>query len=164
MSCNRHKEHLLVLPEDDANRQIAVGFQNHLSVNFRCMQILEEARGWTNAKDTFLKTYVGSMRKYEKCLFLLLIDFDQNKDRRENIQAEIPVDLKDRVFILGTESEPEALRSDLNGKPLEKIGDVLAEECAESNHALWNHRLLKHNQPELNRLRPLLKRFLFQND
>ena len=44
MSVNRHKPHLLVLPEDDANRQLARGFELELST--RQFQVLQPAGGW----------------------------------------------------------------------------------------------------------------------
>jgi hypothetical protein len=163
MRCNSYKDHLLILPEDDANRQIANGFQLHPCVNSDAMYILEEGRGWKNAVELFIKSHAKKMRKFSKRLFLLLIDFDRQADRLTSIQSGIPDDLRDRVFILGTESEPEVLRRDLKGSSLEDIGETLAGECAESRHELWHHSLLKHNQSELNRLRPLLRSFLFQN-
>ncbi|MEH1785097.1 MAG: hypothetical protein V7L23_05745 [Nostoc sp.] len=53
MSINKHKPHILVLPEDDANRQIANGFILDISLNSRAIQVLPEARGWQNVVDTF---------------------------------------------------------------------------------------------------------------
>ncbi|QEI40683.1 hypothetical protein BMF77_01255 [Dolichospermum sp. UHCC 0315A] len=40
MSINKNKPHLLILPEDDANRQIVNGFIQNLNVNNRAIQIL----------------------------------------------------------------------------------------------------------------------------
>lgn len=48
---NRFKPHLLVLPEDDANRQIAVGFLLEPALRLRSIQILPPARGWLAARD-----------------------------------------------------------------------------------------------------------------
>lgn len=162
MSCNRDKPHLLVLPEDDANRQIANGFVLHAAVQERFAQVLPVKGGWIKTKNAFLKEYAGYVRKNPSCIFVLLIDLDGQAERAADVQAEIPDDLKDRVFVLSTLSEPEALRSDLKGKPFEKIGQTLAEECVDSNHQLWRHPLLQHNRTELDRLRPPLKSFLFR--
>lgn len=46
---NRYVDHLLVLPEDDANRQLVNGFQLSLRINPRCIQVLPSAGGWRNA-------------------------------------------------------------------------------------------------------------------
>ena len=43
MSVNKFRQHVFVLPEDDANRQLANGFLLDLSV--RQVQILPEAGG-----------------------------------------------------------------------------------------------------------------------
>ena len=45
MSINKHKPHLLVLPEDDADRQIANGFviAQGVGLDDRAIQILPEA-------------------------------------------------------------------------------------------------------------------------
>jgi hypothetical protein len=45
MSLNKHKPHLIVLPEDDANRQIANGFINSSNVNQRAIQVLPPVGG-----------------------------------------------------------------------------------------------------------------------
>lgn len=46
MSVNNYKPHLLVLPEDEANRQLANGFLQDFSLNLRCIQVLPIAGGW----------------------------------------------------------------------------------------------------------------------
>lgn len=46
MSINAYKPHLLVLPEDDANRQIADGFVLDSNCNYRAIQVLRVAGGW----------------------------------------------------------------------------------------------------------------------
>jgi len=46
MSVNRHSPHVYVLPEDDANRQIANGFLLDPSIVDYRIRVLEEAGGW----------------------------------------------------------------------------------------------------------------------
>ena len=70
----------------------------------------------------------------------------------------IPEALKDRVFVLGTWSEPERLREAL-GRSLESIGELMAEEC-EDPAGVWTHELLRHNGEELDRIRKLVCPFL----
>lgn len=61
MSVNRHLPHVLVLPEDDANRQIANGFLLHHAIGNRKIQVLEEAGGWLHAVETeALRASLGS--------------------------------------------------------------------------------------------------------
>jgi hypothetical protein len=40
-----HLPHLLVIPENAANRDIVAGFRNHLSVDFRRIQVVNVAGG-----------------------------------------------------------------------------------------------------------------------
>jgi len=53
MSVNKYLPHVLVLPEDDANRQLANGFQLDVFLATRRMQILEEAGGWQEVLNRF---------------------------------------------------------------------------------------------------------------
>ena len=111
MSVNKHKPHILVLPEDDANRQIANGFVKNLNVNQRAIQILPIADGWKKAVDQFTDDYASGMRQFLERRIVLLIDFDQRENRLEYIKQKIPEDLQERVFILGVQSNPEKLRN-----------------------------------------------------
>jgi len=109
MSVNRYQPHILVLPEDDANRQLANGFLLDIP-NIGQIQILAEAGGWTQVRDRFVSDHIDGMRKYDGRFMVLLIDFDDHVNRLKTVKARIPNDLVDKVFILGTLSEPEALR------------------------------------------------------
>ena len=52
MSINAYKPHLLVLPEDDANREMANGFLLDSRVLMCNMQVLPPAGGWKKALDS----------------------------------------------------------------------------------------------------------------
>ncbi len=55
MSVNRYQAHVFVLPEDDANSQMANGF--HLQVEparLRRMRVLQVAGGWLKVLEQFL--------------------------------------------------------------------------------------------------------------
>ncbi|WP_375495257.1 hypothetical protein [uncultured Nostoc sp.] len=136
MSINKHKPHILVLPEDDANRQIANGFILDISLNSRAIQVLPEARGWQNVVDTFTNDYASTMRQYPHRRIALLIDFDEDKDRLSDVKRQIPDDLKNRVFVLGVFSEPERLKGDIK-KSFENIGEALAKDCSDNTNELW---------------------------
>lgn len=150
MSCNKHTPHLLILPEDDANRELANGFLLDSRVRCRNIQILKPAGGWLKAVKS-INTY--NLDRYEKRQLLLLIDFDDDvESRQKEICASIPENFKSRVYILGTASEPEKLNAALGRPSLENIGLQVANACANNSNTFWEHPLLEHNLDELGRL------------
>ena len=160
MSVNKYKSHILVLPEDDANRQIANGFVNNSNVNQLAIQILPNAGGWEEAVDQFTDNHAPRMRQYPKRRMIVLIDLDKRKSRVTYVQEYIPDDLKERVFVIGTRNKPEILKS-FTRISFEKIGETLAQDCADNTNNLWGHEELKHNARELERMRESIKSFLF---
>ncbi len=161
MSINAYKPHLLVLPEDDANRQIADGFVLDSNCNYRAIQVLRVAGGWLKVVDVFKSDYLQPMRQFPERRIVLLMDFDDKpEDRKSFVEREIPEDLKNRVFVLGVRSEPENLKKTTD-KNYEAIGTALAKDCAENKQDFWMHELLKHNEPELKRLIENVRPFLF---
>jgi len=160
MSANKYLPHILLLPEDDANTELANGFV--LEVQYlRRIQILPAAGGWTNACETFFSQHVKGMRTYSERYFVLLIDFDDQIDRAAKIKERIPADLRNRVFLIGTKTEPEALKKAGLGS-LESIGRGLAKECRDGNRDIWSHDLLKENASEIDRLNVAVGRLLFE--
>ncbi len=157
---NREKEHILVLPEDRANEEIANGFIQIPNVNSKTIKIERPAGGWEKVLKKFEKEHIAVMRQYTKSRVVLLIDFDQREDRLSYVNSHIPDDLKERVFVLGVFSNPEILRNDV-GKNFEGIGEALANNCSDNTNDLWEHELLKHNKIELDRLIYSVKPFLF---
>ncbi|MFM7382383.1 MAG: hypothetical protein ACKO1W_04925, partial [Microcystaceae cyanobacterium] len=91
---------------------------------------------------------------------VLLIDLDKRKSRLTDVQEDIPDDLKERVFVIGTRYKPEVLKS-FTRMSFEKIGETLAQDCADNTNHLWGHEELKHNTNELERMRKSIKPFLF---
>lgn len=160
MSLNKSRPHVLVLPEDHANEQLANGFVDAEAVNYRMIQILPVAKGWRKVLTKFTSNYLSYLRRYSNGFMILLIDFDQRSDRLDYMQREIPEDLQARVFVLGVFSDPEDLRRKTQ-KSFETIGEALAEDCANDTNELWGHRLLRHNSGELERLAVTVKPFLF---
>ena len=84
-----------------------------MSINKYHKHILPPAGGWTKVMDFFKNTHVSRMNQYQDRMMLLLIDFDQDEKRLDYIKNEIPNDLKERVFILDTLSEPEELKKNI---------------------------------------------------
>jgi len=160
MSCNKYQPHVLVLPEDDANRQLANGFllDQHLSV--RSIQVLEEVGGWHEVVNNFLSEHVAGMENYPLRSMVLLIDFDGDEARLSGVKARIPENLSERVYILGAFNEPEGLNVDLGS--YESIGLALARDCREETNTTWGHRLLRHNARELDRLRERIRPLMFR--
>ena len=160
MSVNKFKPHVLVLPEDDANSQVANGFWLHPSLLSRHIQVLPPAGGWHKVLESFESDHADAMRENVNRFMVLLIDFDEQDGRFMEAKARIPKDLEERVFILGTISEPEALRRSLR-KPYESIGFDMAKDCDERSEIVWSHELLQNNADELIRLRELVRPILF---
>src|SRR2546427_8287073 len=126
MSVNRQVPHVLILPEDDANRQLATGFQLDSFLATRRMQVLEEAGGWQEVLNRFKADHVPEMDRNANRFMVLLIDFDRREDRLNAVRAAIPSHLKERVFILGAWSDPEELRQKLGS--YETIGLAMARD------------------------------------
>jgi len=160
MSLNKYQPHVLVLPEDDANRQLANGFILDQFLRTRRIQVLEEAGGWTQVLERFRSDHVVGMEQYPHRSMVLLFDFDGRIDRLDQAKAEIPGHLVERVFILGALSEPEALRQASLGS-YETIGLAMARDCREETNTIWAHDLLQHNDSELGRLREHVRPILF---
>jgi hypothetical protein len=158
MSVNKFQPHLQVLPEDDANRQLANGFW--LEVNSRQIQVLPEVGGWLNVCEAFVSEHVAAMRVYPHRHLVLLLDFDDDVQRPDWVKAKIPDDLKDRVFVLGVQSEPEALKRAGLGT-FESIGQKMASECRDGVQGIWEHELLQQNAGEVSRLAQAVCNFLF---
>lgn len=160
MSVNKHLRHVFVLPEDDANRQLATGF--HLDVDVaRQLQVLTEAGGWTHVRNLFVSDHTDEMRRYAERLMVLLVDFDNDVDRLQKMKAVVPPDLADRVFVLGALDEPEALRRAGLGS-YEAIGKAMAADCRSGTRKIWAHELLKHNLDEVGRFSHAGCGFLFK--
>lgn len=170
MSVDINKPHLIVLAEDDANRQLAHAFLLEIRERMPDSRQIEVLRkrtrkpakdGWKKTVDEkFFEDQVPVMRQYPHQKVLLLIDFDEKTDdhnRREYTFRQLSKnkleELRDRVFILGVWSEPEQLKKNL-GQSFENIGKSLAKACMNEGNELWQHELLKHNLTEIERMKP----------
>lgn len=161
MSVNQHLPHVLVLPEDDANRQIANGFHKQLDWDrLGKMQVLRPAGGWSRVLDLFETEHLQAMERCSTRYLVLVLDFDEKDDRFDKAMAVIPAHLAERVFVLGTWSEPEFLKPQLKCN-YESIGAILADDCRYKTENGWANSLLKHNSAELKRLRDHVAPVLF---
>ena len=162
MSPNRELSHVLILPEDDRDRQLANGFHLQIAWNLqRQMQVLPVAGGWVDVLNIFESEHVPEMDRWNRRFMVLLIDFDGTQNRLQNAKARIPERLTDRVFVLGALSTPEALRA-ATARSYEDIGKTMAEDCRQGINGIWQHELLRHNAAELDRLRRHVYPILFE--
>ena len=161
MSVNREKPHVFIVPEDDANRQLATGFTLGLDPSVsRKIQVLPEVGGWTEVLDHFNSDHTAGMETYPDRFIVLLLDFDGNEDRLAKAKGHIPPHLAERVFVLGAFTQPEALKANLGS--YEGIGLALADDCRDDTYLTWQHDLLRHNAVELERLRRYVRPILFK--
>lgn len=158
MSVNKYKPHLWVIPEDDANRDFINGFLDHPNVLNGVVGVRAPANGWRKAWDVFEEEYVPLLRNSPFGHVVLVIDFDSDPNRAASLQSKVPVDLQDRVFVIGSFVEPEEARRQL-GMNLDAIGRQLAEDCPKEQ-GIWQHPQFAHNQIDLARLKALVKPFL----
>ncbi|MCT7980249.1 hypothetical protein [Laspinema olomoucense] len=170
MTLNKYRPHVLVLPEDDADRQIANGFILNPNLNNRAIQILPPSGGWLDVLHDVKTVHGPKMHNIPHRMLVLLIDFDQDTDRLTFVRTQIPETLQSRIFVLGVLRDPESLKRGIKKtktfikktKTFEEIGEALAQDCADNQQTFWNHELLRHNHPELERLRSSVKPFLFE--
>ncbi len=159
MSVNKYRPHVWVLPEDDADRQIAVGFMQHHAVNFLAADINKPAGGWPKVLAEFEAYWIAYLRAYPHGHLVMVIDFDGQADRRQHFEDRIPEDLSARVFLVGAWYDPESLRAELNWS-LEAIGERVASNCLQ-DQGLWAHPHLAHNTAEAARMTDVLRPILF---
>jgi len=162
MIINKYQAHLLVLPEGDRNRQIVNGFLMDPALQQRRVQVLPLAHGWSKVLKSFQSQHVEELRRYPLRHLVLLIDFDNSvEDRLAHFRDAFPEDVAGRVYLLGSVDEPEGLKTAV-GYSFERIGEELARACVRGEAGLWEHRMLRHNRPELDRLIAQVKPFLFE--
>jgi hypothetical protein len=160
MSVNKHRPHVLIVPEDDANRQIATGFVlHHRLIAGKQVQILPVEGGWSKVLAKLL-VMQSEMKTYPQRQVVALVDFDERPERRGEFMAAIDASLHDRIFVLGAKSEPEALKK-LGLGNYEAIGKALAEDCANRTSNTWAHPLLSHNTNEIGRMQASVVPVLF---
>lgn len=158
MSVNREKWHLLIKPEDDANREIAIGFLNALDYAQQSkIQVDRPAGGYLKALE-FIQT--AQLERFPLRRVLILIDFDNSVELRKHL-VERFASVSDRVFVLGSRPEAEDMRRELSCH-LEECGETVAKACLARKCEVWQLESLKHNANVLARLCPEIYRELFK--
>ena len=158
---NKYVQHVYVIPEDDADRQLALGFTLHHEVNTARIQVMPEAGGWRNVLEIFQDEYVPVLRHNPRTHVVLLIDFDgEFRERRAVFEQAIAEEFKARVFVIGPQLTPERLKGELK-KSFEDIGISLADDCRTDAIAYWGHEQLIHNEADRVRWVQIVKPFIF---
>lgn len=159
MSVNQYKPHVCVIPEDDANRQLANGFVQHYEIDVRAVEIATPAGGWGRVLDVFETQYVPYLRRRSVAHVVMVIDFDGVEARRAECELRIPDDIKSRVFLIGARDNPEVLKAEMKAS-FETIGHLLASNCV-NEQGVWNHEHLAHNAAEIQRMADAMKSIVF---
>lgn len=159
MSTSKYDDHIHVLPEDDA--ELANGFVLDYSIAARSIQVLQYVGGWIKVLDVFEADHIVGMRKFPKRRMVLILDFDEAPNRRQEAEGRISSDLRDRVFLIGCWKDPQALKRSCSHRSFESIGLDLAKDCREDARTVWGNEQLQHNAAELKRMRRALKPILF---
>jgi hypothetical protein len=76
MSINKYAPHVYVIPEDDADRQLADGFILHHAVKVQRIQVMPVAGGWPNVLKTFEDEYLQALRNNSHAHVVMVVDFD----------------------------------------------------------------------------------------
>ncbi len=159
---NRFRPHVLVLPEDDADRQIANGFQLGDGLDPGCIQVLPSCGGWLRVLECMERDQLRGLREFPQRMLVPVIDFDERANRLDEAKARIPADVQNRVFIIGARKDPERLRQTLPGRPsFESIGKALAEDCRANRRTIWGTADLECNSNELDRMTATVRGCLF---
>lgn len=160
MSSNKYQPHVLVLPEDDANRALANGFLLHPAVVAGRVQVLPATGGWPDVREAVARDR-NNLARYPNRHLLLLVDFDDQPDRRPTqLLGNLPAEFKERVYLFGVLSNPEKLKAALDHRGLEEIGEQIAKDCHTGTGTILQHDLLLHNADEAARMARTLKPFL----
>ena len=155
---NHHLPHILILPEDKANREIVNGFLLADGIKPNQVKALKVAGGWANVTEEFLNIYVPEMVRHPQRFMILLVDLDGKIERVRFVKQSIPEQLTGRVFVLGVLTEPEQLKKRLGS--FEQIGKSLATDCIAESDLIWDDPLLQHNKAEVARMKHVVRPIL----
>lgn len=167
MAVNKYKPHIYIIPEDDANRQIALGFELDPRLPPKVLQVMKPAGGWSMVVQIIREEYLPLLRSNQNTHVLGIIDCDDHADRitgeLDRLRQGQPENCQNRVFLLGTLGTPERFKASVK-KTFEEIGEALAEECSREEFSLWSHDDCQHIQAEIQRAREFLRPILFGSE
>jgi len=166
LSVNKFQPHLLILPEDQAVKDVAIGAVESIRVKAAANLSIEKLLdGWRKLEDR-LPEYDHYLGKHPEARLLAIIDLDGDRNRPDEVRTWINVSFADRIFLLSSFHEPEALQRALHQDlkltgSLEMIGGTLVDDCPDDQSEAWAHSHLEHNKPELERFMASCRPILF---
>lgn len=160
MSVNNAKPYLIVLFEDNAYKDLFMGFdfsmQRQILLKPVCGGFPSVCVQLTNEKGVLLK----ELNQFSRAYVLALIDADldnhpcSQKGKIDKLKTEIDTKYQDRIFIIGSRIEAEDIKRKIIGKgSWKKVVQKLEESCKDDNCQLWQDEILKHNLDEIARLK-----------
>jgi hypothetical protein len=163
---NKFEPHLLILSEDRAFHDIALGFKEAIGVDSNVR--VEPSRGGRKDLESYVRCQLESLSKFHHRILVVLFDGDANAHRGVpqplNFgKTEYP---SDRVFFLSTVNEAEDLRSEfltnkwLNPNKLKEIGCLLAKDCENDDSKYWSAKQLASCSETLPQLRKAVRSIL----
>lgn len=161
---NKYRQHLDILCEDMINKEVVQGIIEVLDYSSQSrIQFLDIARGWSKCFSRLEHSIADELNLYEGKHLLIVMDFDNDiigrRTQLKDILDKNPT-LANRVFLIGSSSEPEMLKANLNlTGHNDDVGRSLLQDCTEGN-TLWNSKDLNHNLDELIRLKQYTKNFI----
>ena len=143
---NKFRDHLVIVPEDQKNNDLINGFVNASLFESRAFQVQAIAGGWPKAVDSLQHMQLAALPLRR---ILLVIDFDEKLESRygqvnDRLSKFLAPTEHQRVYLLGTRSEPEDFRSTLKMSS-EQVGAQLYLDCKTPQPGLWGHALFTHN-------------------
>jgi len=155
MSINRNKPHLVVVQEDSPYRDLTNGIRNALHVEGYRIDSRTPVGGWAKVLAS-VEDMAPLLNRYTEMHLLLLMDFDfEFSSRMEKFKKVIDGQAyQNRVFLLGIDNkEFENLKQTLKQSNIERIGQMLVEDCPQQHTPVWQNQHLNCNQPEIKRMR-----------
>lgn len=160
MSINRYQNYLIVLFEDNAYKDLFMGFdfsvQRQISLKPICGGFDSVYVQLTNEKDVLLK----ELNKYSNAYVLALIDADldnhphSQKGKIDKLKTAIDAKYQDRIFIIGSKIEAEDIkRAIISEGNWKTVAQKLEDSCQNHDCELWQDEMLKHNLDEISRLK-----------
>ncbi len=151
MSVNLFKPHLVILPEDEKNRDIALAVQRHLPRAFaNQIKIENPLRGWLKTLDAIDLVYQPNK---DEQYIVAVIDFDDNLEERHQMIAKRFEENgynKGHVFVIGAKSEAENVWQ----MPIlqDKTLRLENEDYLKFTDRFWTSDQLVHNRATLEAL------------
>lgn len=161
MSVNRYQPYLIVLFEDQAYKDIFLGFEmfDHKQISMKpVFQGFDDVFFQLTNSDSLTSK---ELRQYNSSYVLALIDADldsQSESKINQLRDALPNEYKDRIFIMGSKYEAEHIkRAIINEGKWEKISQKLENSCRAGDCKLWEDEMLKHNIGEIISLKKVFK-------